>query len=147
MLIQLATTTYIPALVRLLEHLFSQEAEFQPDHAAQTRGLQRIIDDAQIGEILLAKQSEQVIGMVNMLYTISTALGEPVALLEDMVVAPAQRGAGTGSQLLQAAIAHARQRGCKRLTLLTDTNNEAAQRFYARHGFIRSSMLPLRLAL
>ena len=85
--------------------------------------------------------------MVGLLYTISTALGARVALLEDMVVAPAWRNAGFGSQLLEAAIAQARQAGCQRITLLTDDINTDAQRFYGRHGFTRSPMVPFRRLL
>ena len=41
----------------------------------------------------------------------------------------------------------AREAGCQRITLLTDLTNEDAMRFYARFGFTRSRMTPLRLAL
>jgi ribosomal protein S18 acetylase RimI-like enzyme len=85
--------------------------------------------------------------MINLLYTVSTALGARVALLEDMVVLPQFRGVGAGSKLLQAAIAHARASGCKRITLLTDGDNEAAQKFYSNHGFTASRMVPFRLKL
>jgi len=85
--------------------------------------------------------------MVNLLFTISTALGERVALLEDMVIASKLRGAGVGSQLLEQAISVARAEGCKRITLLTDKTNESAQRFYAKQGFELSSMVPMRLSL
>lgn len=142
-----AAATDVPALSDLLTALFSQEAEFTPDQAAQRRGVSHIIANPDSGTILLARQGDQVIGMVNLLFTISTALGEPVALLEDMVVAPAGRGSGVGTQLLSAAIAAARARGCKRITLLTDRANEAAQRIYARQGFVASGMLPMRLML
>jgi GNAT superfamily N-acetyltransferase len=64
-----------------------------------------------------------------------------------MVVAPAWRNAGVGSQLLEAAIAHARQTGCQRITLLTDDSNTNAQRFYGRHGFMHSPMVPFRRLL
>ena len=82
--------------------------------------------------------------MVNLLFTVSTALGERVVLLEDMVVAPSVRGAGVGSALLTAAIDFARAQRCPRITLLTDRVNADAQRFYARHGFTASDMLPMR---
>jgi ribosomal protein S18 acetylase RimI-like enzyme len=61
--------------------------------------------------------------------------------------APVARGRGLGSALLLQALAHARAQGCRRITLLTDGTNEAARRFYARHGFTASGMVPLRLAL
>ncbi|NOY14103.1 MAG: GNAT family N-acetyltransferase [Deltaproteobacteria bacterium] len=134
MLIELAEPGDIPALCCLLNQLFEQEAEFSPDPAAQQRGLTRIIADREIGAILVARNRQQVIGMVNLLYTVSTALGERVALLEDMVVHSDQRDTGVGSQLLEAALHFAAQNGCRRITLLTDANNDKAQRFYQRHG-------------
>ena len=148
MQIEIATATDIPALSALLTLLFSQEAEFRPDEAAQQRGLAAIIEDPAIGQILLARADDgSVLGMVSLLLSISTALGARVALLEDMVVSPQARNSGLGSQLLQAAIVQARTLGCRRITLLTDLDNLAAQRFYARHGFSGSPMTPLRLLL
>ena len=142
-----ANTSDIPALCALLDILFSQEADFKPNHEAQSRGLARIISSPEIGLIIVARQDSQVVGMVNLLYTVSTALGDRVALLEDMVVSPGVRGAGVGTRLLEHAIQFARLNGCKRITLLTDRTNESAQRFYQRHGFGFSAMIPLRLSL
>lgn len=141
------TLTDIPVLCHLLDRLFTQDVEFQPDRAAQERGLASIIRNPQVGHILVAQQEGQIVGMVNLLYTVSTALGGRVALLEDMVVAPETRGQGVGAQLLAQAIALAKANGCLRITLLTDAVNEAAQRFYQRQGFVVSPMMPLRLML
>lgn len=142
-----ATSSDIPALCDLLKLLFSQEADFQPDDDAQRRGLARIISSPDIGLIVVARQDGQVVGMVNLLYTVSTALGDRVALLEDMVVSPGARGAGVGSQLLEQAIQFARSNGCIRITLLTDRENKSAQRFYQKLGFDFSEMIPMRLLL
>ncbi|MDO8827295.1 GNAT family N-acetyltransferase [Methylophaga sp.] len=147
MQIQTAVSTDIPQLCLLLDTLFSQEAEFKPDSQLQALGLGAIIEGDGIGDILVAKQSGQIIGMVNLLYTVSTALGSRVAILEDMVIAPQHRGLGVGSELLKHAIDFAREKGCKRITLLTDNDNEAAHRFYEQHGFTESSMLAYRLFL
>jgi GNAT superfamily N-acetyltransferase len=145
--IEPAAVPDIPALSALLTLLFAQEAEFRPDPAAQQCGLQAILGDPNIGLILVARQGGEIAGMVSLLFTISTALGGRVALLEDMVVSPRHRGAGVGARLLAEAMTQARQQGCLRITLLTDRANEAAQRFYARQGFAASPMLPLRLLL
>ena len=147
MYIRPALPTDIPALCPLLDQLFAQEAEFSPDRAAQQRGLSAIIGNPEVGEILVAVEGERIVAMVNLLYTVSTALGARVVLLEDMVVDARARGTGVGSALLEQAIAHARESGCGRITLLTDADNLDAQRFYRRHGFGPSPMIPLRLAL
>jgi len=60
---------------------------------------------------------------------------------------PAYRGRGIGSALVRFVIDEARKRGLLRLTLLTDLQNEKAQRFYRRLGFADSSMKPMRLKL
>lgn len=145
--IEQASETDIPALCALLSVLFTQEAEFTPDSEAQRSGLLKIIGNPEVGAVLVAREGEAIIGMVNLLFTVSTALGEQVALLEDMVISPETRGHGVGSKLLTQAISFARMKGCRRITLLTDGHNQAAQRFYARHGFAVSSMVPLRLSL
>jgi GNAT superfamily N-acetyltransferase len=142
-----ATLSDIPQLCELLELLFSEETEFHPNRAAQSAGLRQIMESPDRGQILVLRNGTSVVGMVNLLFTISTALGGRVAILEDMVIHPAQRGKGDGSRLLQAAINFARSTECHRITLLTDRTNEAAQRFYRRHGFRVSAMIPLRLLL
>lgn len=131
----------------LLTVLFSQEVEFAPDPEAQAKGLGRIINNPDVGAIFVARAGERVVGMVSLLFTISTALGGRVALLEDMIVAAPARGAGVGTWLLSEAIAFARGEGIQRVTLLTDRDNDTAQRLYGRQGFAPSSMLAMRLSL
>jgi GNAT superfamily N-acetyltransferase len=147
MQIRTATLSDVNALSDLLSILFTQEIEFTPDTQAQVRGLTRIIEQPQIGEIFVATEDEQVLGMVSLLYSVSTALGAEVATLEDMIVAPLARGRGIGDALLQHAIHHAKARGCKRITLLTDQTNLAAQHFYAKQGFSISTMCAMRLMM
>ena len=142
-----ATEDDLPALVELLAVLFAQEHEFAPNAQAQSKGLAAIIGNPEVGSIIVLRDGDNILGMVILLYTVSTALGARVALLEDMVIAPAARGSGMGSRLLSSALEHARAAGCKRVTLLTDDDNQEAQRLYRKHGFRRSSMVPMRLAL
>jgi GNAT superfamily N-acetyltransferase len=142
-----ATLADIPQLCDLLGALFEQEAEFQPDLARQEAGLRLIIDDPRTGRILAAHRDGELVGMVNLLFTVSTARGGPVAILEDLVVRANARRAGIGTALMRAAIACAVEAGCSRLTLLTDRDNTTAQRFYRSHGFVDSPMMPMRLLL
>lgn len=142
-----ATDADVPALCELLGVLFAQEAEFRPDPARQAAGLRAIMGHPDVGRVLVLRDASAVLGMVSLLFVPSTALGGRVALLEDMVIRPDARGHGAGSRLLQAAIDFARSAGCLRITLLTDADNLAGQRFYSRHGFERSAMLPMRLLI
>lgn len=140
-----ATIDDIPALCELLALLFNQEAEFQPNRTAQQCGLLEIINNQAMGSIFVARVESDVVGMISLLFTVSTALGGRVALLEDMVVSPAFRNAGIGSGLLGYAKTFAQANGCRRITLLTDASNLDAQRYYQNQGFDLSSMVPMRL--
>lgn len=146
--IRTALVSDIAALVDLLAVLFTQEHEFSPDARRQACGLELIIRQEEVGIILLAEDDTgQILGMVNILFTVSTALGQRVALLEDMIVTPEMRDGGVGSRLIQQAISVARARGCGRVTVLTDGDNLVAQGFYRKHGFAKSGMLGMRLML
>ncbi len=147
MKIEMATTSDIPTLCTLLDYLFSQEIEFKPNHETQSRGLEMILNNNNIGNIFVAKKNKTIVGMVILLYTVSTALGERVVLLEDMVVSPNEQELGIGSKLLDHAVKYATEKGCKRITLLTDKKNIRAQKFYKQHKFNRSSMIPFRMII
>ncbi|QQN75057.1 GNAT family N-acetyltransferase [Croceicoccus sp. YJ47] len=55
--------------------------------------------------------------------------------LGQIYTAPDRTGQGIGRVLAEWAIAEARSRGCDAIQLSVWSENEAAQRFYARHGF------------
>ena len=146
--IRKATQSDIPYLATLLGYLFEQEKEFTANLEKQTTGLEMIISDPSIGELLVAqREDEPIIGMVSLLYTVSTAMGGRVAMMEDMVIHPDYRNQGYGSVLVGAAVELAKSHDCKRITLLTDFDDLAAERFYQKHGFSLSPMVPLRQIL
>ena len=137
----------LPQLVALLGILFSQEAEFTPDAAKQTRALEKILSHASVGTVFVAREEGRVVAMASLLYTVSTAEGGTAALFEDLIVRPDYRGRGIASSLVEFVIGHARKQGVLRLTLLTDTRNERAQALYRKLGFTESSMKPMRQKL
>jgi GNAT superfamily N-acetyltransferase len=145
--IRQATAADISQLSKLLSLLFAQEADFKPDAERQSCGLRLILDQPEVGVIYCATKGKSVIGMVSILFTVSTAEGGRAAWLEDMVVHPNWRGKSIGGQLLHEAVNRVRAAGCARITLLTDSTNGPALHFYGKAGFIRSGMIPLRLYL
>jgi GNAT superfamily N-acetyltransferase len=137
----------LEAMVELLGYLFKQEAEFAPAPAKQRRALSLILAQPSAGRLLVLTLGGKVLGMVSLLFTISTAEGGKCAWLEDLVVRPDQRGRGHGTRLLRAALDWARRQGITRITLLTDSDNAGARALYLRQGFSSSAMQPLRIHL
>jgi GNAT superfamily N-acetyltransferase len=137
----------LDAMVELLGILFSQEADFAPNPEHQRTALLKILQSPELGTLLVAHDDFVVVGMVSLLYTVSTAEGGAAAWLEDMVVRPQLRHQGLGKRLLSAALDVCRSKGIRRVTLLTDRTNELAQRFYRQHGFADSAMTPMRQRL
>ncbi len=59
----------------------------------------------------------------------------PVALLDELYVAPELRGRGIGTELLASARSEARRRGAELMEINVDAPDTDARRFYERHGF------------
>ncbi len=139
-----ATLNDLPQLSQLLSDLFSMEPEFKPDTEKQSRALRQILNNPASGHILVLKNDGATVGMVSLLFTVSTASGGSAILLEDMIIQKEFRSKGAGSLLLGHAMAYARKQGYLRITLLTDRVANAVG-FYEKHGFTQSAMVPMRL--
>ncbi len=143
--IEPATIEDMPQLVELLVALFSQEEDFRPDKTKQEHGLRLILEQPNRGRIFVLRTDHMVIGMVNLLFTISTAEGGLVILMEDVIVHPQHRRQGYGGRLLEHALEFARSKHFRRITLLTDKISAESQAFFGKHGFSFSSMIPMRI--
>ena len=143
--IEPATEADLDELSDLLGELFSEESDFRPNKEKQLRGLRLIFEQPNRGRVFVLRHDRVIVGMINLLFTISTAEGGFVILLEDLVVHRKYREHGYGSDLLEYAIRFARQKNFLRITLLTDRPEIRSQNFFRRHGFHESSMMPMRL--
>ena len=143
--IEPATEADLDELSEMLGDLFAQEGDFRPDKEKQLRGLRLIFEQPSRGRVFVLRQNGAIVGMINLLFTISTAEGGFVMLLEDLVIHKKYQGKGYGSRLLQHAIDFAKQKNFLRVTLLTDRPENVAQEFFRHHGFVESSMIPMRL--
>jgi ribosomal protein S18 acetylase RimI-like enzyme len=137
----------VGAMVELLGYLFKQERDFCPAATKQRRALEILLAQPAMGRLFVLTRGPNILGMVSLLFTISTAEGGKAAWLEDLVVHPEQRQKGLGTRLLRAAVDWARKEGLTRITLLTDADNARARQLYQRQGFTASAMQPLRLHL
>jgi GNAT superfamily N-acetyltransferase len=92
----------------------------------------------------VVRNDDQIFGMVNMLFTISTERGGFVILMEDVVIHPHHRGQGYGRMLLDYVVEYAKQKEFLRITLLTDRISAESQEFFKKQGFDYSNMIPMR---
>ena len=145
--IEPATEHDLDELSSLLGELFSHEGDFRPNKDKQLRGLRLIFEQPNRGRVFVLRKDHTIVGMINLLFTISTAEGGFVMLLEDLVIHKEYQKHGYGSKLLEHAIEFAKQKNFLRITLLTDRPENVAQAFFRQHGFVESSMIPMRLLI
>ena len=60
---------------------------------------------------------------------------QPFGLVENVVVDPAMRNRGIGSQLMASIEQHCRQQECSKIMLVSAAERVDAHRFFERHGF------------
>ena len=139
-----ATIEDLPALTELVMDLMSRSDDFSPDQTLQERGLRLVLEQPNRGRIFVVRNKDRIFGMVNLLFTISTARGGFVILMEDVVIHPDHRGQGYGAMLVDYVIDFAKRKNFKRITLLTDRISAQSQEFFKKCGFDYSNMIPMR---
>jgi ribosomal protein S18 acetylase RimI-like enzyme len=85
------------------------------------------------------------LGFATVLWSWDTTLGQRLAVMEDLFVAEAARGAGVGRRLLEACRELAAASGYRCLQWQTAPDNATAQRLYDATGANRSTWLTYRL--
>lgn len=134
----------LPELVNLTMDLFAHSGDLRADSQVQEHGLRLILEQPARGRIFVLRSDDAIYGMVNLLFTISTAMGGFVILMEDVIVHPIHRGHGYGTMLLEHVLDFAKKKDFKRITLLTDKISADSQHFFKKMGFEYSSMIPMR---
>ena len=143
-IIENANADDIPALVRLLNVLFSLEQDFSPNAQRQSDGLHLILQNPDNAIIKIARnETDHIIGMVSAQLVISSAQGARSAWVEDMVIREDCRSQGIGRQLLSSALQWAKEKGATRAQLLVDVDNDPALAYYDHLGW-KSSRLNMR---
>ena len=145
MRIEPATIEDLAELVNLTMALFEMEQDFSPNREKQEKGLRLILEQPNRGRIFVVRSSHEIVGMVNLMFTISTAMGGFVLLMEDFIIHPDFRSQGYGSRLVDYVMKFAKKKNFLRITLLTDKISQESQSFFKSHGFELSAMVPMRL--
>jgi ribosomal protein S18 acetylase RimI-like enzyme len=99
----------------------------------------RVERDPNIQLVVAEGEGGEVVGCLQLCILPGlSSQGASRALIEDVRVASRCRSRGIGEQLLQWAVAEAREKDCKLVELLTHNSRVDAQRFYKRLGFVAS---------
>lgn len=93
-------------------------------------------DRRPVDEVLVAVVDGEIAGYVRVAPATSLEATSHVLQIRGIAVDPALRGQGIGRVLVDAAIAEARRRGARRLTLRVFAPNEPARRLYESAGFV-----------
>jgi ribosomal protein S18 acetylase RimI-like enzyme len=146
-IIRKATKEDIDRIADLLVSLFSNELELKPNKELHKIALEMILSDKNIGVIFVLAKDQYIIGTISILFSISTALGGKVGILEDFIIDEKYRKMSYGKKLYDYVIEYCKNEKLKRITLLTEYRNQNAQIFYSKNGFYKSPMIVMRTIL
>jgi GNAT superfamily N-acetyltransferase len=111
-----------------------------PSDNAMIATVERLIEQPDVDFLLASVDDDSAPAAVCQLrYRLSVWTAAPDCWLEDLFVREEARRAGLGAALVQAALARARERGCRRVELDTNEENAPALSLYHRFGFSERS--------
>ena len=111
-----------------------------PSDNAMLATVERLIEQPDVDFLLAApEEATPAVGVCQLRYRLSVWTAAPDCWLEDLFVEESTRGSGVGAALVEAALAKARERGCRRVELDTNETNERALALYRRFGFSERS--------
>jgi GNAT superfamily N-acetyltransferase len=91
--------------------------------------------------LFVAQHGSAIVGSYALLIMHNLAhQGTPSAIAEDVVVAQAYRGQGIGRQMMAHAQGRAREAGCYKLALSSNTKRKDAHAFYESLGFAQHGL-------
>ncbi len=129
---RVATAADATTVARLLDEFNREFDTPTPGPAVLATRLEGLLAGSQV-LALLAGDPAVAVALLTLRPTVWYA--GPVALLDELYVAPGARGHGMGSALLAAAEAITRERGGELLEINVDGGDVDARRFYERHGY------------
>jgi ribosomal protein S18 acetylase RimI-like enzyme len=130
-------------MARFRDHL---EKPGPPDDEIRA-SVERILADDRAEFLLAAADDAEALGVCQLRFRWSVWTGADDCWLEDLYVLPEGRRSGLGRALVRAALDSARERGCVRIELDVDEDNEPALALYRACGFRLDSKGPSRALL
>jgi GNAT superfamily N-acetyltransferase len=102
--------------------------------AERVEALVDVLAEGAEGTQLVAELDGELVGFATLYFTWSTLSAERIAVLNDLYVGEAARGAGVAAPLFQAALKYTQDHGYAAMEWQTADDNHRAQRFYEKMG-------------
>ncbi|MGW8764442.1 N-acetyltransferase family protein [Streptomyces sp. NPDC055815] len=139
MILRPATRAELPAVLALLA---DEDRVVDPASVLVTEAYERAftaIEDDPRNEMLVLVDGALVLGCLQATYIPGLGKGGAErALIEAVRIRADRRGGGLGRELMERAVARAKERGCALVQLTSNKRRTEAHRFYASLGFARS---------
>ena len=145
--IRQGTPEDIPLLVALMAEFYS-ESGYQLSRERAAQAFAKLLSDDRLGRVWLIQADDKDVGYIVVTLGFSMEYGGRHALLDDVFIQSAFRGAGLGKAALVEVCAAMQQLGVRALHVEVGPDNTPAQALYRRIGFASANrqLLTLRLA-
>ena len=131
-MVRLATEDDAGEVARLIAAFRDWQGRNEPSDASIEASVRRLLADPNTEYFV---GGEPPAGVLQLRFRHSVWTGTEDAHLEDLFVDETARRSGLGRALVDAALEHARKRGCARIELDANEANETALRLYRSVGF------------
>jgi ribosomal protein S18 acetylase RimI-like enzyme len=134
-MIRIATEVDLADLARLFAEFRDWFGKEDPAEEEIRGTLSQLLGDPTTRYLLAVDEAGTTVGFCQLRFRLSVWTGSDDCWLEDLFVTEAARADGHGRALVAAAIETATERGCKRIELDVNVENEPALRLYTGMGF------------
>jgi GNAT superfamily N-acetyltransferase len=137
--VRAATAADAGAVATAVEALLEELGGRRPERAAVEAEVAALIEDAGVGELLVAEGDGAVVGLLAASWQRAIHVPGRYATIQDLWVDPRWRSRGVGAELVAALAARAREQGVARLEVGLPSEDFAAleqtEAFYRGAGF------------
>ena len=145
-MIRLANQADQTALIGLLND-FAQEALAPLTTEHLTAAVTPLLRGTELGEIWVLEHEQNLIGYLVIGWGWGIESGGREALIDEVFVSQPHRNQGLGAQLVEAALARAKELDAKTVFLETEQSNPESRKLYQNPGFEVEDSVWMRKAL
>jgi ribosomal protein S18 acetylase RimI-like enzyme len=142
--VRVADTEDLDSVARLIAEFRDWWGKEEPSADVIREVTAQLLDHEHTEFLLAFDDAGEAVGVCQLRYRLSVWTGSEDCWLEDLFVSDRARGGGHGRELVEAAFDSARARGCRRIELDVNEQNEAALGFYESLGFTTEPKPPGR---